>query len=448
MNNEHPSPSNIFERLRGAGINRQDSQWLGGVAAGIATRLNVDVVLVRGVFVALSLLAGFGLIIYAIAWALLADTSGKIHLEQAIVNKEWAAALTGASIFLGVGIFVAPWLLSTVAPVLWPVLVIAGIAFVIFSRRNSKFAGSKAPHSEDHKTKTPATDTTSAPHPRTGSVIEVPWRDPGESSFSVSATMPTAADSATTSFATTRQQQPKFEEKPVEPDTYGAGQEPRHTPPHEDPPFGKPAKKLRNAPPIPGWVSTVILGVTVLAVALILSLDYLKMVDLPGNGWSVALASGLFLVGLSMVFAALSNRTSGGLLGLAIPLLVLTVVFSGSDFRPGNNGIYQSADKDSEYSAVFSSSTVDLRGLNNITAPKTVEIDSVFSKLDIALPANVPVQIETNGLFLSNDGAQLPQDNMNFPADAPVLTVKIDGVFSSFDTSISTPGLTETKTDF
>lgn len=183
MNNEHPSPSNIFERLRGAGINRQDSQWLGGVAAGIATRLNVDVVLVRGVFVALSLLAGFGLIIYAIAWALLADTSGKIHLEQAIVNKEWAAALTGASIFLGVGIFVAPWLLSTVAPVLWPVLVIAGIAFVIFSRRNSKFAGSKAPHSEDHKTKTPATDTTSAPHPRTGSVIEVPWRDPGESSL-------------------------------------------------------------------------------------------------------------------------------------------------------------------------------------------------------------------------------------------------------------------------
>lgn len=448
MNNEHPSRSNVFERLRGAGINRQDSQWLGGVAAGVANRLNVDVVLVRGVFVALSLLGGFGLIIYAIAWAALPDTSGKIHLEQAIVNKEWAAALTGASIFLGVGIFVAPWLLSTVAPVLWPVLVIAGIAFVIFSRRNTKFAGAKAPRSADHNTKNPATKTTTAPPPGTGSVIEVPWRDPGEQSFSVGASMPTAAESATTSFATTHQQQPNFEEKPVEPDTSGTEHTPRHTPPHLDPHFGKPAKKLRNAPPLPGWVSTVILGVTVLAVALVLSLDYLKVVDLPGNGWSVALASGLFLVGLSMVFAALSNRTSGGLLGLAIPLLVLTVVFSGSDFRPGNNGIYQSADKDGEYSAVFSSSTVDLRGLNNITAPTTVEIDSVFSKIDIELPANVPVQIETNGLFLSDNDAQLPQDNMNFPEGTPVITVKIDGIFSSFDTTVSTPGLTETKTDF
>jgi phage shock protein PspC (stress-responsive transcriptional regulator) len=448
MDNEQPARSNIFERLRGAGINRHDSQWLGGVAAGIATRLKVDVVLVRGVVVALSLLAGFGLIIYAIAWALLPDASGKIHLEQALANKEWSAALTGACIFLGIGIFVAPWLLSTVAPVLWPILVIAGIAFVIFSRRNSKFAGSKAPHSEDRKTKNPATDTTAVPHPGTGSVIEVPWRDPGETSFSVGAAMPAAGPSATASFATTRQQQPKFEEKPVEPETSGTGHEPRYTPPYQEPYAAKPAKKLRNAPPIPGWISTVILGVTVLAVALVLSLDYLKVVDLPGNGWSVALATGLFLVGLSMVFAALSHRTSGGLLGLAIPLLVLTVIFSGSDFRPGNNGIYQSADKDGEYSAVFSSSTVDLRGLNNITAPKTVEIDSVFSKLDIALPANVPVKIETNGLFLSDDGAQLPQDNTNFPAGAPVLTVKIDGVFSSYDTSISTPGLTETTTDF
>ena len=447
MNNEQPARNNIFERLRGAGISRQDSQWLGGVAAGIATRLKVDVVLVRGVFVALSLLAGFGLIIYAIAWASLPDTSGKIHLEHALANKEWSAALTGACIFLGIGIFVAPWLLSTVAPVLWPILVIAGIAFVIFSRRNSKFAGPKAPHSQDRKTENPATDTTSVPHPGTGSVIEVPWRDPGEKSFSVGAAMPTAAASATASFANTSQQQPKFEEKPVEPETSGTGHEPRLYAAISGTVRRQAARKLRS-PPVPGWVSTVILGVTVLAVALVLSLDYLKVVDLPGNGWSVALASGLFLVGLSMVFAALSNRTSGGLLGLAIPLLVLTVIFSGSDFRPGNNGIYQSADKGSEYSAVFSSSTVDLRGLNNITAPKTVEIDSVFSKLDIALPANVPVQIETNGLFLSGVGAQLPQDNTNFPAGAPVLTVKIDGVFSSYDTTISAPGLTGTTTDF
>ncbi|WP_404286272.1 PspC domain-containing protein [Glutamicibacter arilaitensis] len=437
MDNENSSRSNVFDQLRKIGIERQDSQWLGGVAAGIAQRFNYDVVLVRGVFVALSLLGGAGFLLYGLAWGLLPGPKGTIPVERAVHGKEWTSALTGALVFLVIGFFLAPWLLSTVAPILWPLLVVAGVLFVIFSRRDTKFAGTSKPR------RTPKNHD-SAP----GSVVEKPWREPHAQSFSAQATVyPEQSPPATkpmrgpgSTRSNTNKNNADSEEDAMDPEPRGFGHVPHDPVPHLDPHFPKTYKKQRNAPPVPGWVATVIVGVTILTVALVLAADYLGAIALPGNGWGTAFAVGLFVVGLSLIFASLAHRTSGGLLGLAIPLLVLTVIFGGNDFR-GSQGQPVSAATDSnQYSSVFSKSTVDLRHLSTITEPTTVEVSSVFSKVDIELPSNIPVQIQTDGLFLSSLNENESQPAGNFAEDAPTLTVVINGVFSGYDPEYSKAG--------
>lgn len=465
MSTKNSPRNSIFERLRQTRIIRQDSQWVGGVSAGIAQRFNIDVVLVRGIFVALTLLGGAGLPIYGLAWGLLPDAKGKIHLEQAIYEKEWPTGLTGALTMVIIGIFPAQWFLNWAAPVLWPTVIIAAILFVLFSRKNTKFAGTRKPREKSQKTPSapaqPASQSTSSPV----STVEIPWRSPEsdslrDSSARTDAQPPTEDTSSVVPEAPTvplsglpgddfahapksstfESSNPLPQEDPVSFEPNTSEYDPHNFYNGLDPKFDQDYrgnKKTRIAPALPGWVATTVVGVTILVIALVLVSDYLEMTQLPGNGWAVALASGLFVVGLSIVFAALSRRTSGGLLGLAIPLLVLTVIFGGTNFRNTAGEIVHSATGSSEYSTVFSNSSIDLTDMGNITGPTTVNIDSVFSKVNVKLPWNVPVKIETDGIFNSGVNGKLPQDSIDFPVDRPVLTVKIDGVFSSLNTTVS-----------
>ncbi|GAA3304116.1 PspC domain-containing protein [Glutamicibacter nicotianae] len=430
MNNEGSQRRRgIYEQLRKSPVTRQDSQWLGGVATGVADYFKVDVVLIRGIFVVLGVLGGLGMVLYGLAWALLPDAAGKMHLESA-VNRNWTSGMTGAVIIFAFGIFPAPWFLDSLAPILWPVAIVAAIAFIIFSRKNTRFAR------PDGARKTAPTGTSPAASPKPASkttALEHPWRGDGTQSFNASAANRFAAGNPD---APTK-------EHPMSSDDSGPirQHENSYSP---DPAYTKAYNpKVNRKPiihPIPGWLGTTVFGLTVLVIAVVMLADYLDIVALPGSGWTVALACGLLLVGLVIVLAALSGRTSGGLLGLAIPLLVLTVIFSVTSFGDSTRGFVRSATgDDSQYSAAFSSSTVDLTHLGTITKPTTVEIDSVFSKLDLLLPENVPVKVQTEGAFLSGMDLELPQDLRTLPGDAPTLTVEVDGAFSSFSTSVDTP---------
>src|SRR5690554_7739636 len=79
-----PPPSHpFFQWMRGLGITREPG-WLGGVAAGLGTRLGIDPILVRGILVVVALLGAPALLLYAAAWLLLPDLEGRIHLERLI----------------------------------------------------------------------------------------------------------------------------------------------------------------------------------------------------------------------------------------------------------------------------------------------------------------------------------------------------------------------------
>lgn len=99
-------------------VTRTDG-WLGGVCAGIAARLRIDPAIVRGI-VAVAAVLGFPmLLLYAIAWALLPDAGGRIHLRD-LLRGQFDPAMIGIGILLVVSFVpVVPWLGSALFAPSW-----------------------------------------------------------------------------------------------------------------------------------------------------------------------------------------------------------------------------------------------------------------------------------------------------------------------------------------
>jgi phage shock protein PspC (stress-responsive transcriptional regulator) len=84
--NTGPAPTaetGFFGWLRSLGIVRENG-WLGGVCGGLAVRLGIDPIIVRGIVFVVALLGGPAFLFYAVAWALLPDRANRIHLERVI----------------------------------------------------------------------------------------------------------------------------------------------------------------------------------------------------------------------------------------------------------------------------------------------------------------------------------------------------------------------------
>lgn len=115
-----PRPSRadrFFAWTAGLGIVRTDG-WLGGVAAGIAARLRIDPLIVRGILVVVALFGFPALLLYAIAWALLPDLAGRILLQEALRGR-FSPAQAGVAICAVLGIIPAPISLFLGLPVLY-----------------------------------------------------------------------------------------------------------------------------------------------------------------------------------------------------------------------------------------------------------------------------------------------------------------------------------------
>src|SRR5690554_2527822 len=126
MSTDHPAPSpeptrpsnenTFFDWMRGLRVPRQPG-WIGGVCAGIAARLGIDPIIVRGIVVVIAVLGGPALLLYAAAWLLLPDSYDRIHLQEAIRgNFDRAHAGIGVMVLLsflpiaqGISWQVAPW---------------------------------------------------------------------------------------------------------------------------------------------------------------------------------------------------------------------------------------------------------------------------------------------------------------------------------------------------
>ncbi|MHA7217460.1 PspC domain-containing protein [Arthrobacter sp. MDT1-48-3] len=101
---DRPASSSFFRWLRGLDITRAPDRWVGGVAGGVARRTGLDLALVRGLIVILSVFGGIGVLLYGLAWALLPEPDGRIHVEQA-GRGSWTSGLSGAAALVAIGLW-------------------------------------------------------------------------------------------------------------------------------------------------------------------------------------------------------------------------------------------------------------------------------------------------------------------------------------------------------
>lgn len=96
----------FFQAMRNSGFFRSEDRWIGGVAGGLARKLNVDPIIVRLVLIILGVtLTGVALVAYAAAWALLPEErDGRIHAEELFKgNFDGAVIAIAITALLGFG---------------------------------------------------------------------------------------------------------------------------------------------------------------------------------------------------------------------------------------------------------------------------------------------------------------------------------------------------------
>lgn len=94
--------SRFFAWLRSLHLTREPG-WLGGVASGIALRLRIDPLIVRGILVVLAIFAFPVALLYALAWAFLPDHTGKIHAEE-VSRGHVESGFVGAAVLFAIAL--------------------------------------------------------------------------------------------------------------------------------------------------------------------------------------------------------------------------------------------------------------------------------------------------------------------------------------------------------
>ncbi|WP_411733723.1 PspC domain-containing protein [Paeniglutamicibacter sp.] len=493
----------FFRWVRELGMQRGEDHWVGGVASGVAQRFGISPILVRGIMVALCFVAGLGLLVYGVGWALMPGPDGRIHVQEAIAGR-WSSGMSGALVFFIVGAVSSPALFGWWDGGFWTLLVILGIGFLVFSRRGSFAQGTQPPG-----TPTPAgpSDVQSATPPSTAAYSSAPGTtgatpevsattailpgtvhdgsaerrgaagnadETGNSdapAADASTNKPTeAADQAgseapTTPLPGTRHGTgPNLQEhtmplpSPEAPAFPGPATGPGNTPPaagfgpppttpppgFPDPRPGKAPKPVRHKA-LPGYAATIVLGLAVLLFAMVTGLSHLGMLDLPADAFAVGFAVALIVIALGLIGAALNKRTGGALVGFGIVALIFSLLWGGGSLRDSGpmNGFMGITSTDGDGTTnVFHSGELDLRSYSTITSDTTVKLDNVFSSMELTVPDNIPVVIDSQGAFgslqINGSTAELRGGStvLNAGIGGPELRLEIDGAFSSIEINV------------
>lgn len=134
---QHEAP--FFTSVRGWGIVRGDNRVFGGVVEAVGDRIGMDRVPARIIAVILALItSGFFLTAYAVAWAILPDTKGRIIIQDFGRGTPNVPAIVGIGIFALLGLnslalptFVGFGIMGTVVSGLIGLAMVVGIIALI-----------------------------------------------------------------------------------------------------------------------------------------------------------------------------------------------------------------------------------------------------------------------------------------------------------------------------
>ncbi|WP_114908146.1 PspC domain-containing protein [Ornithinimicrobium murale] len=441
-----PNGTDTFlDGLRRIDMRRSDDGWIGGVCAGLATRLGLDPLVIRALFAVLGLALGLGILAYLAAWLLVPDTDEKVHLEEALRHGEAGSVVllvaTVLSIFGTFGWFGGGWF----AGGLWAgnffwgllglVLLIGGVAWLWSewrSRPDPGFYGRQVRAAAPPPPVSNPSETTGAGEPtwptQSGATAWSPGdtaRPAGDSAWStgVSTSSAHASTSSGESASSTGEHAWSTGEhawstgesawsagetawpagETAWTPGHGAAQPPGSTPPSAPRPR-QPKPPKRPARRSAGAAGT-LLG-TGLALAVSGGLywaatDY----DLPGNPLLLAFAGALGALGLTVLLLGLAGRTSGFPGFLAIVALVSTALFlpMADHLVPsGRMGDYTwspqtvaELERETPYRLGAGTGTLELDGLSpDDLDGESVSVSVSFGQLVIDVPENLTVQID------------------------------------------------------
>ena len=431
------STRRFFNSLRGSGLMRTNERWVAGVAGGVAHRFGLDPILVRCVWVVLSIFSGIGLVLYGVAWALLPEESdGRIHLEEALSGR-FNAGLAGAIGMTIVGMstigdgfipgwYIGLWGLPGIAAPVWTLfwlgLTLLAVVFAVRFAQNRR-GGRGAPRSPQgpEPWQTAQQNASQAPGSRTGDQT-------GQ------AASPTASDSSVSSTSSTSyvpgSSAPAFG-RPTNGPTW-QNRSYRQYQPHQ--PTPTPARPPRPRRPGPGSsVSLTVLGLAFLAGAGIWYATATHRVGLlQGQFFLIGIL--VALLGAGIVVSGLRRRHGGwmtflgwpALLVMAIPALVVASVTPPSLARMPFGTITDSA--------TFASTTVTWKELSSSASGGSVTRSKDVGDLTLDLrgmPADEASRLSTINAHLDVGRLRVKTD-----ADQPV-TIKTDVDMGSVEARVS-----------
>ncbi|MFE7405689.1 PspC domain-containing protein [Isoptericola sp. NPDC057559] len=412
------SGDGFFDSIRRLGVTRSDDRWVGGVAGGVAERFGLDPLLVRGLLILSFFLTGAGIVIYAIAWALLPERDGRIHLQQAF-RGDFDVALLGAVVALIVGFAWGDGFWSWgggrffdwVAGILWVAVWVAIVWLIVklIRDRKPRSGGPNVPPAPPYPaTPYPATPYASTPAPGTAAPAPSGTAGGGTSDTGMpygaggpSGAVPTdsfaPAPPAPYLAAPTLPQPPA----PAATGSWAAAPAPAA-------PLAAPAPLAPPAPPRPprpvrrgpgaGAVG-IVLGLVLLAGALLLVADRTNNLGLPlGPTW---LGISIVVLGVGLVVTGLRGRRGGMLTFFAILALIAGVItwpFAGTR---GSWDFWDAGPQESGSATVVSDGTVTPRSIEEAEDGVNVRFGSAvvdLTELDLGSvtpgdPVVVPISM-------------------------------------------------------
>ncbi|MFI2564750.1 PspC domain-containing protein [Paenarthrobacter sp. NPDC018779] len=445
---------NFFDWIRNQGIRRGPDRWVGGVASGIAHRFGIDPLIVRGIFIVLALFAGVGVLLYGLAWALLPEPDGRIHVQEAGAGR-WSGGMTGALITTiiglpGLGRGFWGWGWNGLPGLFWTLFWIGAVAYLVYYlvQRNKNQKATQPMNRQDFGASAP-TATAYGAAGSAPTVTRPSGANTGVPVYGAGTGKPGAAGTS---------QSPAGSANPAGPYNPAGAYNPAgpYNPSGPRPPYGptppqggepKPARPKRKGPG--SAIVAVTAGAALLAGGTLKALDAGNVIDLGNAANAVVWAVGAAVLGLGILVAGLRGRTSGFLGFLAIVALVIGGIFNvvprNGDrftFRDVNWAPVSIEQARSGFNVTGASGTVDLTDLNltpPLTTPVTIPVDATASNVTVVIPDNVPVEVQADMTFGNlnergtDRGGRLQDDRTLYNTDKPGanLVVKIDGTFSN-----------------
>jgi phage shock protein PspC (stress-responsive transcriptional regulator) len=423
----------FFNWVRSHGIRRGGDRWVGGVSSGVANRLGVDPLIIRGVFIVLTLFAGIGVLLYGLAWALLPEPDGRIHVQEAGAGR-WSTGMTGALIatvvgLTGLGGGFWGWSHNGFGGFLWTVFWVGGAIYLIYylSQRNKgarpAMAGQTGPYAGAYDAGTYGSGAAGTA---------------GTSAFTASGATygSNPASGALPSYSGGTGGTPYAES------AFGGGTGTPYgtTPTPPQPPRPRPA-----GPGAPAVAVTA--GTALLVGGGLKALDATNVVNLGDSANAVVWASAAAVLGLGILVSGLRGRTAGIMSLFAVIALVTggiyNVVGNGDRlrFQEVNWSPASIAEARDGIDITAGRGTVDLTSLASsapLPSDVVIPLDITASNVTVVIPDNVPVDIRAdmtmgnlNEASGQRGGTTTRESSYNTDEPGSRLVVRIDGTFSN-----------------